>query len=227
MIEKDKILKRYSGSSPIFPLPNVVMFPNVGNEFYIFEPRYKEMIKDVIENEKFVTITLLKPGYKKNYENSPKINQIGTLCYLTDYKSQSDGNYKIVLFGIDKVKINEAEQTKKYRIAATSSIKEIISAADEKEKCKVLVKRFANLTNQFNKNMKIDFLSDINIKLEVLVNLISMAINIPTEEKQKLLELPEIGLRYEILLHFIDNEISSSKDLLENIPYIPYDDSIN
>ena len=63
MIEKDKILKKYSGSSPIFPLPNVVMFPNVGNEFYIFEPRYKEMIKDVIENEKFVTITLLKPGY--------------------------------------------------------------------------------------------------------------------------------------------------------------------
>ena len=53
-----------------------------------------------------------------------------------------------------------------------------------------------------------DFISDMNIKLEVLVNLISMAINIPTEEKQKLLELPEIGLRYEILLHFIDNEIS-------------------
>ena len=190
MIEKDKILKKYSGSSPIFPLPNVVLtkhyerpfHPEIGSNVTaaLFETMspvsaniLTKQIKDVIENEKFVTITLLKPGYKKNYENSPKINQIGTLCYLTDYKNQSDGNYKIVLFGIDKVKINEAEQTKKYRIAATSSMKEIISATDEKEKCKVLVKRFANLTNQFNKNMKIDFLSDMNIKLEVLVNLIS------------------------------------------------------
>ena len=41
------------------------------------------------------------------------------------------------------------------------------------------------------------------------------------------LELPEIGLRYEVLLHFIDNEISINKSILDYTPIIPFDDSIN
>ena len=69
MIQKNKLLKKYSGSSPIFPLPNIVMFPTVGNEFLIFEPRNKEMVENVIENEKFITMTLLKPNWQDNYDN--------------------------------------------------------------------------------------------------------------------------------------------------------------
>ena len=93
MIHRDKILKGYSGSSPIFPLPNFVMFPNIGNEFLIFEPRYIEMVQNVIENERFITITLLKPNWNNDYENSPKIYQIGTLCYLKKFENRKDGKY--------------------------------------------------------------------------------------------------------------------------------------
>ena len=38
MIKKEQILKNYSGSSPIFPLPNFVMFPSTGNEFTLEYP---------------------------------------------------------------------------------------------------------------------------------------------------------------------------------------------
>ena len=54
-----------------------------------------------------------------------------------------------------------------------------------------------------------------------------MAMPIPTEEKQKLLELPEIGLRYEVLLQFIDGENDLNKDIMDFIPIIPFDDSLN
>ena len=227
MIQKNKLLKKYSGSSPIFPLPNIVMFPTVGNEFYIFEPRYKEMVENVMESEKFITMTLLKPNWEDNYDNSPEIYSIGTLCYLTNFENQKDGNFKIVLFGIDKVKINETEQTKNYRIAATTSTNEIIATVDEKEKCKTLMNRFTNLLDHLDETISLNLFSDMEISLEMLVNLISMAMNIPIEEKQKLLELPEIGLRYEILLHFIDNEISINKEVLDYIPIFPIDGSIN
>ena len=50
---------------------------------------------------------------------------------------------------------------------------------------------------------------------------------IPAEEKQKLLELPEISLRYEVLLHFIDAEIKLNNDIIDFIPILPFDDLIN
>ena len=54
-----------------------------------------------------------------------------------------------------------------------------------------------------------------------------MAMPIRAEEKQKLLELPEIGLRYEILLQFIDGEIDINKDITDFIPILPFDKSLN
>ena len=227
MIKKINLLEKYSGSSPLFPLPNFVMFPVVGNEFIIFEPRYKEMVKNIIENEKFITITLLKQGWENNYENSPEIYKIGTLCYLTNFEHNKNGNYKITLLGLEKVEINETEQTKSFRIVATTPMKEMISIVDEREKCKVLLDKFLNLVNNIDDSINFNLFSDIEIKLEMLVNLISMAMKIPGEEKQKLLELPEINLRYEVLLQFIDSEININKEIINSIPMIPFDDSIN
>ena len=34
---------------PIFPLPNVVLFPNVFLPLHIFEPRYREMVERCLE----------------------------------------------------------------------------------------------------------------------------------------------------------------------------------
>ena len=33
---------------PIFPLPNVVLFPNVFLPLHIFEPRYRDMVADAL-----------------------------------------------------------------------------------------------------------------------------------------------------------------------------------
>jgi uncharacterized protein len=88
MILKKELLKNYSGSCPIFPLPNFVMFPNSGNEFTIFEPRYVDIVNDVINNVRFIIMSLLKPGWENNYDGLPPIYDIGTLCYLEKYKKK-------------------------------------------------------------------------------------------------------------------------------------------
>ena len=69
MIKVDKILKIFSGNSPLFPLPNFVLFPLAGHRFKIFESRYVQMIEKIINKERLVTISLLKSGYEENYEH--------------------------------------------------------------------------------------------------------------------------------------------------------------
>jgi len=227
MIQKAEIIKNYSGSCPIFPLPDFVMFPSSGNEFKIFEPRYIEMINDVIDKERFITMSLLKPGWKENYEGSPQIYDIGTLSYIAKCKKHENSEYNIILMGIDKVQINETIQTHNYRIGATNTLNEITSTGGEQEKCKNLMDHFFELLTNIDNTLPFNLFTDIHISLEILVNLICMAMPIPAEEKQKLLELQEIGLRYEVLLQFIDGEIDLNKDITDFIPILPFDNSLN
>ena len=49
MIDNQEILKSFSGKAPIFSLSNFVMFPKTAYSFNVFEPRYKEMVFDILE----------------------------------------------------------------------------------------------------------------------------------------------------------------------------------
>ena len=47
---------------PLFPLPNVVLFPNVFLPLHIFEPRYREMVADALASDRMIGMVLLRPG---------------------------------------------------------------------------------------------------------------------------------------------------------------------
>ena len=46
---------------PIFPLPNVVLFPDVFLPLHIFEPRYQDMVRAALDGDRFLGMVLLKP----------------------------------------------------------------------------------------------------------------------------------------------------------------------
>ena len=50
---------------PIFPLPNVVLMPNASLPLYIFEERYKEMVRDCLAGEPYLSVALLQKGWEK------------------------------------------------------------------------------------------------------------------------------------------------------------------
>ena len=49
---------------PIFPLPNVVLFPNVFLPLHIFEPRYRQMVDDALNGDRIIGMVLLRPGWE-------------------------------------------------------------------------------------------------------------------------------------------------------------------
>ena len=49
---------------PLFPLPNVVLFPNVFLPLHIFEPRYREMVADALAGDRMIGMVLLRPGWE-------------------------------------------------------------------------------------------------------------------------------------------------------------------
>jgi len=51
---------------PIFPLPNVVLFPNVFLPLHVFEPRYRAMVAETLEGDRIIGMVLRQPGYESD-----------------------------------------------------------------------------------------------------------------------------------------------------------------
>src|SRR6266478_1874185 len=103
---------------PLFPLPNVVLFPNVFLPLHIFEPRYRDMIADAIESDRMIGMVLLKAGWQHEYEGRPPVYPIGCSGVITHVDRLADGRYNIVLRGVERFRILEEEHDRAYRLAA-------------------------------------------------------------------------------------------------------------
>ena len=114
---------------PIFPLPNVVLFPHVFLPLHIFEPRYRAMIGDAIDGDRIVGMSLLKPGWETAYEERPDIYPVGCAGLITHAERTADGRFNIVLRGLEKFRVVGEDGSRPYRLAHIEPIAEPAGAA--------------------------------------------------------------------------------------------------
>lgn len=94
---------------PLFPLPTVVLFPNVFLPLHIFEPRYRQMVGDALNGDRMIGIILLKPGFEPEYEGQPAVYEVGCSGLITHVERLPDGRYNIVLRGLEKFRLLDEE----------------------------------------------------------------------------------------------------------------------
>lgn len=215
MIDNKEILKSFSGSAPLFALPNFVMFPKTAYNFNVFEPKYKEMISDILKTNKLFCINLKKDNSKS------EVNNIGTLCYIIESKKLDSGNYTLIASGIKKIRINDINKTKSYDIAKLDLIEENDIVTEEQLKRKKLINKFISLVASSNENINLNIIDTSMISTEMLTNLGSLILPLENEDKQKLLELNDIELRLEVLCQFLDSELKVENDLINFNQIIP------
>ncbi len=110
---------------PLFPLPTTVFYPNTDLPLHIFEPRYRSMVADALEGEKFIGMILLKPGWEKDYQNAPDIQAIGCVGKIERHVQLPEGKYNILLSGLHRFRILHEIEGKLYRQARVELLKEI------------------------------------------------------------------------------------------------------
>src|SRR3954452_7659353 len=109
---------------PLFPLPNVVLFPNVFLPLHIFEPRYREMMADALASDRMIGMVLLRPGWERDYEGRPAIYQVGCSGVLTHSEQLPDGRYNLVVRGIERFRIAEEDHARSYRRAVVEPLRD-------------------------------------------------------------------------------------------------------
>ena len=113
---------------PLFPLPNVVLFPGVYLPLHIFEPRYRAMVEDALEGDRLIGMVLLRPGFEDDYEGRPPVFAVGCAGVITHHERLPDGRFNIVLQGTERFRIQDEDHSRPYRIGRVESLAEAIAA---------------------------------------------------------------------------------------------------
>jgi Lon protease-like protein len=170
---------------PLFPLPEVVLFPAVRRPLQIYEPRYREMIADALKGNRIIGTVLLRPGFEADYEGRPPIYSVGCAGVIEDYQQLPDGRYAILLRGLTTFRIVSEDRGKPYRIGHVEAIAELLKD-DERGQLSTLRSKLADL---LNRALPLDVeppdpkLDDVEF-----VNITAQALDMLEADRQALLE---------------------------------------
>jgi Lon protease-like protein len=105
------------GAVPLFPLPNVVLFPRAILPLHIFEERYKEMTADALNGDRRIAMALLRPGWEKSYYGHPRIEPVVCVGKILSHEKLPDGKYNFLLQGDLRARIAGEHGDRTYRLA--------------------------------------------------------------------------------------------------------------
>jgi uncharacterized protein len=195
---------------PLFPLPNVVLFPNVFLPLHIFEPRYREMVADALAGDRMIGMVLLRPGWERDYEGRPPIYPIGCSGLLTHNERLPDGRYNLVLRGIERFRIVEEDYAGSYRRAVIEPLREQpLDAADRT----AILRQRSKLESMLvpSHSSAGDPRMPSSMSDEDLVNALAQYLDLEPLEKQALLEKASLRTRAESLVELLEMKIMMAR----------------
>jgi Lon protease-like protein len=197
-------------SIPLFPLPNVVLFPSVFLPLHIFEPRYRRMVTEALEGDRIIGMVLLRPGWEANYEGRPAVYPIGCAGLITHAEPLPDGRFNIVLRGLEKFRIVGEDTDRDYRVGRIETLMEEI---DEVERTNVRAerRRLEALLVPQPEGRGTDPKVPPSMADEDLVNALAQYLELEPVEKQALLEREGLLARCRALIELLEMKVISSQ----------------
>ena len=190
---------------PIFPLPNVVLFPNVFLPLHIFEPRYREMVNDALEGDRIIGMALLRPGYESDYEGRPPIYPVGCAGVISQAQQLSDGRYNIVLRGLEKFRVEGEDTSRSYRLAHIETLMERLGEG-ERALVRAERRRLEALLVPQPEGRGVENVPS-SMSDEDLVNTLAQYLELETVEKQALLERDGLLARCRSLIELLEMKV--------------------
>ena len=109
---------------PLFPLPHTVLFPGALLPLHIFEPRYREMVRDALTSHRLLAVVLITDPATVDAHGNPVLASVGGVGELVEHAELSGGRYNILLRGRARVRLTELPFEPPYRTASATVMEE-------------------------------------------------------------------------------------------------------
>ena len=198
---------------PLFPLSNVVLFPEARVPLHIFEQRYRDMMAAALEGDRTLGMVTVLPDHQGEMAGDPPVFPVGCAGFIAAHQRLADGRYDLVLQGTGRFRILQEDPpdgSRLYRCALVEMVDEAETTPEPgvlRDRRARVVDMLEVLARRASGGEPIDIESDRLDQLDdsTFTNALCAAIGLSTVEKQGLLEAEgtcERLERLESVLHF-------------------------
>lgn len=187
----------------IFPLPNVVLFPQVDLPLHIFEPRYRDLVRDAMAGDRMIGMVLLKADWGKDYEGAPPIYPVGCVGTIETFEQMEDGRSNLVLHGQRRFEVVEEIAGRSYRRARVRWAPMPSTETDERVRARLRACVIA-LLQRAGKTGPEEIWDSLPKEWSKLVNLLAFGLPLKEVEKMALLECTGPAARAERMIEILE-----------------------
>jgi Lon protease-like protein len=192
-------LDGFAGTVAIFPLPDLVLFPGTLLPLHIFEPRYRQMVRDALDGNRLIAMVKLRCGWERS-PLCPPVHGVACLGKIVEVFQHPDGRFHLVLCGARRARLLGFEATDKpYRVARVELIEDRPAGADAPgagPRGDAAGRRLLDLVAAMparalrHKNLGLA-LRKLDAPLGLLTDLVADSLRVECAFKQRLLEDPD------------------------------------
>ena len=179
---------------PVFPLPNVVLFPHAIVPLHVFELRYRTMVRDALAGERLIALALLEPGWESEYHGSPAFHDLGCLARFEQAEWLPDGCYDLRLLGLSRVRLGTPVREFPYRAVRVELLPEAPYTEDDpvvRSERRVLLELYRRLVGRPERQAEGEGRGD-ELPFVSLVNGVCMVAPLEAGERLGLLALDSV-----------------------------------
>jgi Lon protease-like protein len=199
---------------PVFPLDGALLLPGGELPLQIFEPRYLNMVDDVMGGDRIIGMIQTKAGGDRT---RPALAGVGCAGKITSFAETSDGRYLITLTGLCRFEPGEELALRlPYRQvrADYQRFEADLSETEDAPAEPAARERFAHALKRYlnRRELDIDWETANAAPLEALVNSLSTGLPFDPQEKQALLQAPDLAARFETLTLLLEIDCTEDGD---------------
>src|SRR3954469_23836563 len=198
--ENDVNLQSAVQRLPLFPLPNVVLFPHALLPLHIFEERYRAMVRDILSGARFIAVSLIAADAVEG-EEKPPVQPIAGGGEVVMAHELPDGRFNLVVRGRARVHIDEElVSDRPYRLISATELPDLPAAepaelGDADQSLRALVGHLADAIPEGGELLRQVVLSQGTPS--ELVDVLAAALVVDPTVRQRLLETRDVMKRIE------------------------------
>ncbi|MDX2040188.1 MAG: LON peptidase substrate-binding domain-containing protein [Acidobacteriota bacterium] len=193
---------------PIFPLP-LVQFPGAVTPLHIFEPRYRQMIKDLMAGDKTFGIIYRNDETMMDFEQLPP-GSIGCAVEIAVQQEMPDGRSNLLCVGVSRFSLVAYVEGEPYEQAQVEFFDDDIAFDDlsvEISQAKNLFQRLSGIIRKLKgeKDEEEDLMPDLPDDPQALSFILAAYLDIEISDKQDLLEMTDTAERLREVIRLLEN----------------------
>lgn len=183
---------------PIFPLPQVQLFPHALLPLHVFEPRYRAMVEDVLAGERLIAVAALAPGYAADYHGRPSVHPTIGIGEVVGHEPLGEGRANILLRGVARATIDqELPPAEIYRLVDASALVDVYAPRFDRDAARetllVLAEQLARRLPSGGETLR--DLVQAQPDASALVDVLASALVTDPDDRQALLEMADVAAR--------------------------------